>query len=140
MQPHILRPVSTDTALTEAAWDLEPLVGGRGADGVIEMLTEARDRAEAFAQRHRGAVAELGAAGLADAMRELAAIHDLGGRAGSYAALRFSLDTADPERGASLQRSRELGAEVETKLLFFDLEWNLVPDERAEELLAASEL
>ncbi|HZN87425.1 MAG TPA: M3 family oligoendopeptidase [Thermoleophilaceae bacterium] len=132
--------MSTDTALTEAAWDLEPLVGGRGADGVIEMLTEARDRAEAFAQRHRGAVAELGAAGLADAMRELAAIHDLGGRAGSYAMLRFSLDTADPERGASLQRSRELGAEVETKLLFFDLEWNLLPEERAEELLAAFEL
>src|SRR5688572_19459463 len=104
------------------------------------MLTDARDRADAFAQRHRGAVAELGADGLADAMHELAAIHDLGGRAGSYAALRFSLDTADPERGALLQRARELGAQVETEVLFFDLEWNLVPDERAEGLLASPTL
>jgi oligoendopeptidase F len=129
-----------DATLETASWDLEPLVGGRGADGVVEMLTEARDRAEAFAQRHRGSVGELGADGLADAMHELAAIHDLDGRAGSYAALSFSLDTTDPERGALMQRARELSAAIETALVFFELEWNHVPDERAEELLASPEL
>jgi oligoendopeptidase F len=128
---------TVDEALEAASWDLEPLVGGRGAEGVAEMLAEARDRAETFAQRHKGAVAELDSAGLADAMQELAAIHDLAGRAGSYAVLLFSLDTADPERGALMQKARELGAAIETTLLFFDLEWNLVPDERAGELLDA---
>jgi oligoendopeptidase F len=129
-----------DATLESAAWDLEPLVGGRGADGVVEMLTEARDRAEAFAQRHRGSVGELGADGLADAMHELAAIHDLAGRAGSYAALSFSLDTTDPERGALMQRARELSAAIETALVFFELEWNQISDERSDELLAAPEL
>jgi oligoendopeptidase F len=129
-----------DATLETASWDLEPLVGGGGADGVVEMLTEARDRAEAFAQRHRDAVAELGAVGLADAMHELAAIQDLVGRAGSYAVLRFSLDTTDPERGALMQRAHELSAAIETALVFFELEWNQVPDERADELLAADEL
>jgi oligoendopeptidase F len=129
-----------DATLETASWDLEPLVGGRGADGVVEMLTEARDRAEAFAQRHRDGVSELDADGLADAMHELAAIQDLVGRAGSYAVLRFSLDTTDPERGALMQRARELSAEIETALVFFELEWNQVPDERADELLAADEL
>ena len=104
------------------------------------MLTEARERAEAFSERYRGRVAELDAAELAEAMQELAAIHDLGGRAGSYAMLSYSLDTADPARGALMQKARELSAAIETHLLFFDLEWNLVPDERAEELLAAPEL
>ena len=80
------------------------------------------------------------AAELAEAMRELGEISDLAGRAGSYAGLAFSLDTADPERGALLQRGRELGAEIETLLLFFDLEWNELPDERADELLANDEL
>ena len=73
-------------------------------------------------------------------MKELAEIHDLGGRAGSYAMLSYSLDTADPVRGALLQKARELGAAIETQLLFFDLEWNKAPDERADELLAAPEL
>ncbi len=129
-----------DDALQAASWNLEPLVGGDGAEGVEDMLGQARDRAEAFAQRHRGSVAELGAEGLAEAMHELAAIHDLAGRAGSYAMLSFSLDTADPVHGALLQKARELGATIETTLLFFELEWNLVDDERAGELLGAPEL
>jgi oligoendopeptidase F len=76
------------------------------------MLAEARDRAETFAQLHKGRVAELDGEGLAEAMHELGAIHDLAGRAGSYAMLRFSLDTADPERGALMQKARELGAAI----------------------------
>jgi oligoendopeptidase F len=129
-----------DATLEAAVWDLEPLVGGRGAEGVEEMLTEARDRAETFAQRHKGSVGDLGADGLADAMHELGAIHDLAGRAGSYAMLSFSLDTADPERGALMQRARELSAAIETTLLFFELEWNQIPDEQADELLRSDAL
>ena len=56
-------------------------------------------------------------------MRELERINELVGRAGSYASLRFSTDTADPARGALLQRVQERATEIETKLLFFELEW-----------------
>jgi oligoendopeptidase F len=132
--------VTADPALQAAAWDLEPLVESRGPSGAEELLVEARDRAAAFAERHRGRVAELDAAGLADAMHELAAIHDLAGRAGSYVMLWFTLDTTDPPRGALLQKGRELGAAIETQLLFFDLEWNQLPEERAAEVLAADGL
>ena len=137
LSPSSLGAVSAtaDTALQEASWDLEPLVENRGPEGVEALLHEARERAVAFAERHRGQVAELDAAGLADAMHELAAIGDLAGRAGSYALLSFTLDTGDPPRGALVQKAQELGAAIETQLLFFELEWNLLPDERAEELL-----
>jgi oligoendopeptidase F len=73
-------------------------------------------------------------------MRELAAIHDLGGRAGSYAMLSFSLDTDRPRARRAPPEGRELGAAIETQLLFFDLEWNQVPDERVDELLRRTEL
>ncbi|MET0512221.1 MAG: M3 family oligoendopeptidase [Thermoleophilaceae bacterium] len=131
---------TADPALQEATWNLDPLVDGRGPEGVEELLNEARERAAKFAERHRGRVDELDAAGLADAMRELAAIFDLAGRAGSYAMLHFTLDTTDPPRGALIQKARELGAAIETQLLFFELEWNLLPEEPAEELLAADGL
>jgi oligoendopeptidase F len=132
--------VTADAALKTAAWDLEPLVEGRGPSGAEQLLLEARDRAADFAERHRGRVAELDAAGLADAMHELAAIHDLAGRAGSYVMLWFTLDTTEPPRGALLQKGRELGAAIETQLLFFELEWNQLPEESAAELLAADGL
>jgi oligoendopeptidase F len=131
---------TTDQALHNARWDLEPLVDGSGADGVEQLLASARERAEAFSSSHRGRVVELDAQGLAGAMRELEAISDAAGRAGSYAMLAFAVDTQTPERGALLQRASELGATIETELLFFELEWNLVPDERAEELLASPDL
>ncbi len=40
-----------------------------------------------------------------------------------------------PARGALLQRTQERGTEIETTLLFFELEWAALPDERAQKLL-----
>jgi oligoendopeptidase F len=126
-----------DPELLRAEWDLDPLVEGEGASGVERLLAEANQRASAFAESHAGRVNELDPAGLAEAMRELAELSDLLGRAASFASLRFSTDTADPERGALLARVQEAGTEIETKLLFFELEWAALDDRRAEELLAS---
>jgi oligoendopeptidase F len=125
----------SDPELLETEWDLDPLVGDEGPAGVEQMLQDAVNRATAFSERYSGKVAELDGEGLDQAMHELAEIEDLVGRAGSYASLRFSTDTAEPERGALLQRVQEAATEIETKLLFFELEWAALDDERAEELL-----
>src|SRR5580704_2690290 len=126
----------TDPELERAAWDLEPLVDGEGEAGVEHRLEEALTRAQAFAERYAGKLGELDSPGLADAMSELAVIYELVGRAGTYAGLRFSTDTADPANGALLQRVQERETAIETTLLFFELEWAALPEERAEELLA----
>ena len=73
-------------------------------------------------------------------MAELEAINELIGRAGSYASLQFATDTADPARGALLQLVQERATEVETLLLFFELEWAALDDARVEELLASDAL
>ncbi len=126
----------TDPELLETAWDLDPLVEGEGETGVDRQLDEAVTAASEFADRYAGKVGEFDVDGLAQAMHELERIHELIGRAASYAALRFSTDTADPTRGALFQRVQERGTELETKLLFFDLEWAALDDARADELLA----
>jgi oligoendopeptidase F len=124
----------------EIAWDLEPLVDGEGEQGADRQLAEADERAAAFAEAHAGRVAELDGPGLAAAMAELEAIFDLVGRAGSYAMLRFAVDTADPANGALLARVQEKATAVETKLVFFELEWAALDDARVDELLAADGL
>ncbi len=129
-----------DPELELAAWDLEPLVGGEGEAGVERRLEEALTRARSFAERYAGKLDELDGAGLAEAMRELAAIYELVGRAGTYAGLRFSTDTADPANGALLQMVQERETAIETTLLFFELEWAALPEERAEELLVGEGL
>src|SRR3954468_10424958 len=131
---------SVDPDLENVAWNLDPLLDG-GADdpdsAVTAMLAESQTRADAFAQAYAGKMAELDGAGLIAAMHELEAIQEELGRAGSYAMLNFAGDTADPPRGALLQKVQEGGTKIETTLLFFELEWAALEDERAEELLAA---
>jgi oligoendopeptidase F len=125
----------TDPELEQAAWDLEPLLDGEGEAGVERCLQEALKRAQVFAERYAGRLGELDGASLAEAMGELGQIYELVGRVGTYAGLRFSTDTADPANGALLQKVQERETAIETTLLFFDLEWAALSDERAEELL-----
>jgi oligoendopeptidase F len=130
----------TDPELQAAAWDLEPLVEGEGQEGVQRRLSDALGRALAFAERYAGTLGELSSMQLRDAMGELASIYELVARAGYYAALRFSTDTADPANGALLQSVQEQETQIETTLLFFELEWAALSDEHAEQLLAGAGL
>jgi oligoendopeptidase F len=124
----------------EVAWNLDPLVDGEGPQGAERLLAEADERAARFAETYAGHIGKLEGAGLSAAMSELEAIVDRLGRAGSYAMLRFAVDTADPANGALLARVQELGTAVETKLLFFELEWAALDDDRVDELLKADGL
>jgi oligoendopeptidase F len=129
--------MSTSVEHTDVAWDLETLVHGEGPDGVLRLLDEAQTQADAFASAYQGKVAEINGAGLAAAIGELIELTDLVGRAGSYASLKFAEDTAKPEHGALLAAVEERGTAIQTKLLFFELEWTALDDARADELLAS---
>jgi oligoendopeptidase F len=130
----------SDPELDAVAWDLEPLVDGDGREGVDARLSDALAQAQSFAERYGGKMGELDGATLKQAMRALAGIQELVGRSGTYAALRFSVDTADPAVGALLALVQERATAIQTTLLFFELEWAALPDERAEELLSSDGL
>ncbi|MGH9033606.1 MAG: M3 family oligoendopeptidase, partial [Acidimicrobiia bacterium] len=128
-----------DLTAADVAWDLDPLVDGQGPAGVDALLDEAERHAGGIAGQ-RGRVAALDAAGLEALMVALAAVQELVGRAGSYAGLRFAVDTADPERGALLQHVEERATAISTQLLFFELEWAELPDDRVAVLLASDRI
>ena len=108
----------------EVAWDLDPLVDGEGAEGADRLLAEADERAARFAETYAGqrrrARRRPGSPPRWPSSRRSSTAS---GRAGNYAMLRFAVDTADPANGALLARVQEQGTAVETKLLFFELEW-----------------
>jgi oligoendopeptidase F len=134
---------TTDPELEAVAWDLSPLLDDGAGDAgaaVDAMLATAQERADAIAAEHAGKIDRLDGPALVKLMHELEEIQELAGRAGSYAILNFSGNTADPARGALLQRMQEKATAIETALLFFELEWAALDDARAEELLAAEGL
>jgi oligoendopeptidase F len=139
MTPTTSQLPPSDLTAGDVTWDLEPLVDGRGAEGVDALLDDAEGRARALAS-YRGRIGELDADALADLMHELATIGELAGRAGSYAGLRFAVDTADPATGALMARTEERGTAINNEILFVELEWAAVPDDRADALLADDRL
>lgn len=139
----------------EITWDLEDLIdleaAGLGTEGsepaaddpeaaVAALLDEADRRSEIFAERHEGKVGDLDGPGLREAMEALAELSELVGRALNYTHLSFAADTADPKIGALLQSGSERATQINTRLLFFELEWVAIDDARAEELLATEGL
>ena len=121
---------------TDVSWDLSDLLDGGGEDSVDRFLDDADGRAEALASQ-RGLLASMDAEAFVAFVTELAAVHELLERAGSYAYLRFAADTTDPANGARMQHVQERGTAVTTRLIFFDVEWAALSDERAEALLAS---
>jgi len=130
-------PESTPTGAESIHWNLSDLY--ESTEKLKRDLETASDKAGAFESTYRGRIADLGDEELRDALNQLTTIQDLGGRAYTYAYLNWSTDTSDPERGALLQLVRERYTAISTKLLFFEVEWTDVSDERAAEVIKSAD-
>ncbi len=138
--PGIIGPMSiTEADLTAADvnWELEPLLDGAGSpDELVERAKAVATDLEAY----RGRVGTIDAGELADMMHRLAEINELLSRAGHYGMLRFTENTADPERGAMMQRLEEESTAIASRLVFIDLEFAAADDVHAAEVLADDRL
>ena len=128
--------MTTTTGAEAVRWDLGRLYTGPGDPALEADLAAALEAAKDFSKRYHGEVGELGAPALATAVDHLQDIQERVEKAGAFAYLNFATDTSDPERGALLQKVEERATAVGTELIFFELEWAAVPDERADEVLA----
>jgi len=124
-----------DRTAADVAWDLEGLVDGQGEAGVDALLDQAAARADQIAERFRNRLAELDADALAELMRDVAEVAEVLGRAGSYAGLRYAVDTTAPANGALMARTEERATAISNELLFVELEWAALSDEHVEPLL-----
>ena len=107
------------------AWDIDSILDGR----TIDELFDAAEAAATELTELRGRVGGLDAGELADAMQSMAAVMDLLARAGYHPMLSFSTDTGDPVRGAAMAHSQARATEINTMLIFFELEWAAADDD-----------
>lgn len=121
-----------DILASDIGWDLETLVG----DSTIDDLLDRSDGIGDQIATYRGRISSLGPEELATAMRLMAELQEVQGRAGYYAMLRFSENTLDPERGALMMRVEERSTALATKLVFFELEWASMDAHQIEALLS----
>jgi oligoendopeptidase F len=130
-----LRPLVTDSAE-----DLPPFDDEAGPAVSLSRLLDLADRLAGETEHWRGRIAEADASQLAELMTLAARVHDLVGRAGSFAAMDATTDSNDEAKGALMVRMNERATDISNRLRFVDLEWADVTDEHAAPLVADSRL
>ena len=119
------------TGAEDVVWDLSVFYQGLDDPQMEADIASLTDKVDDFQARYRGNVAQMSAADFVSAYEAMEAIYDLRGRLGAFAFLNFSTDTGDAGYQAAVARIEELESALSQKMVFFDLEWNALDDERA---------
>lgn len=137
-------PGQPTTGAEDVAWNIETLVadvdGKSGAEGALALLDRADSLAAELTGRAKGQLATADAATLAGWLDDQAELLEAAHRAANYASLRFSTDVGDPANGALMAQIQERTAMLSAELVWFELEWLAIDDDRAEKLMASAEL
>jgi oligoendopeptidase F len=130
--------VSSSLSATGIRWDLSDLEpdAAQARRDWDDLLRRARD----FAERRRGTVGRAGAEGLRELLDELDALTQDISRVHFYATAREHTDATDPETNDLATPARDKAADLESLLMFVELEWIALDDAEADALLAAAEL
>lgn len=116
-------------------WNLADLYKSKDAPELKKDIDTALKRAGVFAEKHRGHLAsgDMTPKELLKAIAEFESIYELMGKAESFAQLLYAKDTLDHERSALVQMVTEKKSETANKIVFFELEWLSLDDEKARE-------
>jgi oligoendopeptidase F len=109
-------------------WDLSDLYLSPSDPKIAADLGAAEQDSRAFEAEYQGKIEALSGAALGDAVRRFELIEEVLGRVMSYASLRFSADSTDPEAGKFYQTMNERVTAISTHLLFFTLELNRIAE------------
>jgi len=123
------------TGAENIEWDLTDLYPSISSDELQSDKKKVLKLAEEFKTDYRGKIEHLNAELFAEALQKYEGIIEILGKIGSFAHLIWSTNTESTEYGKLLQEANELGSEVSQKLVFFDVEWLKLSDEKADELI-----
>lgn len=113
----------------EILWDLSDLYRG-AEDPQFEIDKKTiTEKIELFAQDYKGRVSQLSDVEFTELLDRYEEIHDMIGKMGSFAYLRWSTNTEDAEFGKLLQSVTELSSTWSQKMVFFDVELLAMSDE-----------
>ncbi|MCB5198535.1 M3 family oligoendopeptidase [Loktanella sp. TSTF-M6] len=120
-------------------WDLTHLYPATDSAEIKRDLDWLEDACTRFAADFEGKLADLDAAGLLEAVQRDEKINEIAGRIMSYAGLRYYQITTDNDRAKFMADMQDRITTYTTPLVFYGLEFNRLPDDHLDTLLAQNE-
>ncbi|SMO55803.1 M3 family oligoendopeptidase [Paracoccus laeviglucosivorans] len=118
-------------------WDLTDLYAAPDAPDLAADLATLGKACTQFARDYEGRLAALEASKMLECIERYQEIDILAGRIMSYAGLRYYQNTTDAARAKFMGDLQDKITEDTTKLVFFSLEFNRIPDARYAEVFSA---
>ena len=129
-----------DIGASGVLWNLGDLYRNEDDPALAADIQWCIDEAKVLRGRFRGQVADLTAAELLGLVVRLEVLDCRITRLATFAFLNFTTQMENSVAGALEQRMEELASQCKKDVVFFELEWNVLPQESAAGLLAAPEL
>jgi len=127
--------INKELGTTEVEWNLADLYSGYDDPQIENDINFCQKEAAAINGKYADKVKYLDAGDLHSLITRLESLETRMGKLFTFAFLNFATQTHDHEVSAFLQRMREIGSSIDTETVFFELEWNMIPEDRAEKLL-----
>lgn len=125
------KELGTETIL----WNLDDLYASPECESFSDDSRWCRDQAQALEADYHNRVAALSAADLFALVSRLEALECRLGKLLTYSFLFFTTQIDNEAAGALYQQVRELSNDCHKQMVFFELEWNALGDEKAADLL-----
>lgn len=123
-------------SVQDVVWHLEDLYDGVEDPRLEEDLAWCKQEAAAFSEAYRGRVATLSPEELLAAIRRFEILQERSRKLLSFSYLFFSTQTQESRASALWQAHLEFASILHRDTLFFELEWNQMPEERVQSTLA----
>ena len=120
-------------------WRLSDLYSRVGDEAIASDMALCRARSRALAEKWKGKIDKADGDEIAGIIAEYEAIEEGVGRLSSYADLAFSTDTETPEVVRLMQTMLEFASEINSTLVFIELELARLDEKLLKNLLAKSE-
>jgi oligoendopeptidase F len=127
--------INEELGTTDVKWNLADLYSGYSDPQIKKDIAFCENEAAAINRKYADKVETLAAEELHALVARLEKLETLLGRLFTFAFLNFATDTHDQQVGAFLQRMREIGSSIGKNTVFFELEWNKIPGDKAEKAL-----
>lgn len=141
MSEHFMSTKKSDqTGAEQITWDLTDLYKSADDPALQADRKKVRKKAKDFATSYKGKITTFDEEDMNQALQDYEEILELLGKIGSFAQLIWSTDTANAEYGKLVQEANELSSEIHQQLVFFDVEWLAMGDEKANQLIESDTL
>ena len=132
--------INEELGTSGVIWNIKDLYSGYGDPQIEADIAFCEKEAAAVNGQYAGKVETLEAGELLALVARLESLETLMGRLFTFAFLNFATHTHDQQVGGFLQRMREIGSAIGKETVFFELEWNKIPEKTAENILQNEEL